>query len=75
MCTVLKISPHIINTSQFASLLQILSRLQVECKDSTLAHHIYCCLALLEKILDDLQVREYPEIQNTWGIIRDTAMR
>ncbi|XP_045467917.1 serine-protein kinase ATM isoform X2 [Harmonia axyridis] len=75
MCTLLKIYPNIITESYFSSLLQILSKLQVECKDNTLAHHIYCCLILLEEIQNSLQLGEYSEIQNTWIIIRDTALR
>ncbi|KAL3277396.1 hypothetical protein HHI36_012745 [Cryptolaemus montrouzieri] len=75
MCTLIDLYPNVLNENCFIQLLQILSKLQVDCKDNTVAHHIYCCLCLLKDIQPSLQLDNKAEVKNTWIVIRDTTLR
>ncbi|KAK9874965.1 hypothetical protein WA026_005780 [Henosepilachna vigintioctopunctata] len=75
MGTLLQRYPDILNETYFTNLLQILSKLQVDCKDDTVAHHIYYCLNLLQDIQPRLKLHHNIEVNQIWNIICDTSLR
>lgn len=69
--SLLKSYPNLINETDYLHLLQILSLIQLENKDSDVLNATYNCLA----ILCDIQLKETVEIENMWKNVCETTLR
>lgn len=69
--------PDMISCGEFVLLLQVLSEIQVECKDMDARYHLYECLSTLvdvQKYLNSTHL-DMTTVDALWSVIWDSTLR
>lgn len=77
MTYLLKRYPELITCNEFTSLLQVLSEIQVECKDADMRYHLYECLIVLIDVQSHFKAvyLDTVTVDTLWSVIWESTLR